>query len=73
MYEKDIPLPTSQSAGLFPEASVGLEQNKHVLIIGAGISGLASAWFIQQLFKNMDACGSVAPILLSIIAQPWPS
>jgi oxygen-dependent protoporphyrinogen oxidase len=48
MYEKDIPLPTSQSAGLFPEASVGLEQNKHVLIIGAGISGLASAWFIQQ-------------------------
>ena len=48
MHDTDTALPTSQSAGPFPELPKQLEQNDHVLIIGAGISGLASAWFLQQ-------------------------
>ena len=48
MHNTDTALPTSQSAGPFPEAPEQLEQADHVLIIGAGISGLASAWFLQQ-------------------------
>ena len=39
---------SSHSAGPFPEHPPQLEQADHVLIIGAGISGLASAWFLQQ-------------------------
>ncbi|MDC9719736.1 MAG: protoporphyrinogen oxidase [Gammaproteobacteria bacterium] len=36
------------SAGPFPERPSELEQDDHILVIGAGISGLSSAWFLQQ-------------------------
>jgi oxygen-dependent protoporphyrinogen oxidase len=52
MHDTNTTLParqsSSHSAGPFPEPPAQLEQNDHVLIIGAGISGLASAWFLQQ-------------------------
>jgi len=48
MHDTDTVLPSSQNAGPFPEFPKQLEHNDHVLIIGAGISGLASAWFLQQ-------------------------
>jgi oxygen-dependent protoporphyrinogen oxidase len=48
MYNTDTTTGSSHSAGPFPELPQQLGQDDHVLIIGAGISGLASAWFLQQ-------------------------
>ena len=48
MYNTDTTTDSSHSAGPFPELPQQLGQDDHVLIIGAGISGLASAWFLQQ-------------------------
>ena len=48
MHDTDTALPPSQSAGPLPKPVHQDEQDAHVLIIGAGISGLASAWFLQQ-------------------------
>ena len=48
MHDNDTTWPTGKSAGPLPQPPKQLEQNDHVLVIGAGISGLASAWFLQQ-------------------------
>lgn len=48
MHDEDTLLPSSQSARPDPELCASLAQDSHVLIIGAGISGLASAWFLHQ-------------------------
>mgnify|MGYP001127713249 FL=1 len=48
MHNDDKPWANKQILSPFPEVPVTLEHDNHVLIIGAGISGLASAWFLQQ-------------------------
>ena len=48
MPDTDNALPAHQTAGPLPKPAHEGEQDAHVLIIGAGISGLASAWFLQQ-------------------------
>jgi oxygen-dependent protoporphyrinogen oxidase len=48
MTASSTSISTSASAGPFPEAPLELEQNHHILVVGAGISGLASAWYLQQ-------------------------
>lgn len=41
-------LPPKKTAGPFPDLPENLQQKSHVVVIGAGISGLASAWFLEQ-------------------------
>jgi len=48
MQDSDTVLSTNQSMGPLPKADQPHGHESHVLIIGAGISGLASAWFLQQ-------------------------
>lgn len=48
MQDKDSALPNNQSAGPLPKPALPHGHEAHVIIIGAGISGLASAWFLQQ-------------------------
>jgi len=36
------------TAGPFPQQPKIREQDHHIIVVGAGISGLASAWFLQQ-------------------------
>ena len=43
MHNDDKPWANKQISSPFPEVPVTLEHDNHVLIIGAGISGLASA------------------------------
>ncbi|MCO4836611.1 MAG: protoporphyrinogen oxidase [Oceanospirillaceae bacterium] len=48
MHNDDKSWANQQSVGQFPQVPETLEHDNHVLIIGAGISGLASAWFLQR-------------------------
>ncbi|HIG36343.1 MAG TPA: FAD-binding oxidoreductase, partial [Oceanospirillaceae bacterium] len=47
--EIDMPQHNSNtSAGPVPQKPHELDHKHHIVVVGAGISGLTSAWFLQQ-------------------------